>query len=195
MVSSSSSSFIPNTRASCPPSVDDAFGPVVARCRNEFDFALLFERSMLTLAPVASFLLLEPIRLRKLYKTSLNALPAVAGHIKLFGATLLVTLHLLLLVASFGAYALRAPLDSAVFILVLYFDFRYCAGKDIDALDRPSRASIFVAVIAVKSFLLLLEENSKQSILKGPHRRRPKETTSGIFSRGLRQLELAMTDS
>lgn len=49
---------------------DNTFGPVVHRCRSDFDFTLLFEQSVLTIGPAALLLLFAPPRLAKLLKSS-----------------------------------------------------------------------------------------------------------------------------
>ena len=48
----------------CPTSADDAFGPRVASCRREFDFTILFEDCVFSLAPSIIFLLLATFRLK-----------------------------------------------------------------------------------------------------------------------------------
>ena len=52
----------------CQSSAEDAFGPSVEGCFGGFDFTLLFEESILTIAPLAIFLLVLPFRLMYLYK-------------------------------------------------------------------------------------------------------------------------------
>ena len=46
------------------------FGPTASGCRNDFDFTLLFEQSLLSIGPSALFLLLMPIRTLQLSKKS-----------------------------------------------------------------------------------------------------------------------------
>lgn len=50
----------------CSYRADDLFGPAVQACRRSFDFTLLFEESILSIAPAASFLLLASVRLKTL---------------------------------------------------------------------------------------------------------------------------------
>jgi ATP-binding cassette, subfamily C (CFTR/MRP), member 1 len=52
--------------AQCSVSADNAFGPQVEPCRREFDFTLLFEESILSIAPSVLFLVLTCIRVRSL---------------------------------------------------------------------------------------------------------------------------------
>ena len=43
--------------------IDNTFGPYAGNCRGGFDFTLLFEESILTLLPVAIFLIAAPARI------------------------------------------------------------------------------------------------------------------------------------
>ena len=69
--------------ASCPPTADDVFGPVISGCRQNFDFTLLFEQSILSLLPATLLLLVAPLRLLQLYKASVKTRSASVGQIKL----------------------------------------------------------------------------------------------------------------
>jgi ATP-binding cassette subfamily C (CFTR/MRP) protein 1 len=79
----SNQSLLDPGTASCLPTADDVFGPVVSGCRQNFDFTLLFEQSILTLVPAALLLLVAPLRLLQLYKASVKTRPASVGQIKL----------------------------------------------------------------------------------------------------------------
>jgi hypothetical protein len=47
----------------CPLTADNAFGPVIVpSCRQGFDFTLMFEQSILSIAPTALLLLLIPLK-------------------------------------------------------------------------------------------------------------------------------------
>lgn len=60
----------------CTLHTDNVFGPAVASpCRRGFDFTLLFEQSILSIAPSSIFLLLVPLRLFWLYRSSITTLP------------------------------------------------------------------------------------------------------------------------
>lgn len=52
----------------CPTSADAAFGPRVAPCRRQFDFTLLFEDCLFSIAPSIIFFLLAIFRLKVLNK-------------------------------------------------------------------------------------------------------------------------------
>jgi len=43
--------------------IDQSFGPHAQNCRGGFDFTVLFEESILTLAPIGFLILLAPFRL------------------------------------------------------------------------------------------------------------------------------------
>ncbi|KAI5839654.1 P-loop containing nucleoside triphosphate hydrolase protein, partial [Morchella snyderi] len=48
---------------SCPPTLDDTFGPAVAPCRRSLDFTLLFTETILTALPASLFVLLAGPRI------------------------------------------------------------------------------------------------------------------------------------
>jgi len=67
--------------STCPFRADNVFGPVVAPpCRHGFDFTLLFEQTILSIAPSSIFLLLVPFRLFWLYRSSVTTL----SHYRLY---------------------------------------------------------------------------------------------------------------
>lgn len=47
---------------------ENDFGPTVSHCRGDFDFTLLFEESLLAIAPSVLLLLALPLRCRQLWK-------------------------------------------------------------------------------------------------------------------------------
>lgn len=58
-----------NSTAPCSTADENAFGPQVrASCLHGFDFTLLFEESILTIAPLGIALLLLPFRVCALWK-------------------------------------------------------------------------------------------------------------------------------
>lgn len=62
------------TAAGCPLSADQVFGPIVARsCRQGWDFTLLFEQSILSIAPISIFLLVVPLRGLWLWSSSVKS--------------------------------------------------------------------------------------------------------------------------
>lgn len=60
--------------STCTSASDDVFGPAVHGCRDNFDFTLLFEQTILSIAPSALLLLCTPVRLVQLGKSSVKTL-------------------------------------------------------------------------------------------------------------------------
>ena len=54
---------------------DHQFGPTLQGCHVDFDFTLLFEQSILLIPPSVILLLLAPIRLRRLLRSSTKTVP------------------------------------------------------------------------------------------------------------------------
>jgi len=52
----------------CSIGVEDVFGPQVSECYKNFDFTLLFEESILYLAPLLITLFLVPFRILHLWE-------------------------------------------------------------------------------------------------------------------------------
>ena len=57
----------------CPN--DDVFGPGAGGCRGGFDFTLLFEQSILSIAPSVIFLTFIPVTIIRLIRTNVKTLP------------------------------------------------------------------------------------------------------------------------
>ena len=73
--------------------IDNTFGPHAGYCRGGFDFTLLFEEGILTLLPVAIFLIAAPARIyyllgkqSKVIGSSLLILKLVSRFISDIGA-------------------------------------------------------------------------------------------------------------
>ncbi|OCK89464.1 putative multidrug resistance protein [Cenococcum geophilum 1.58] len=86
--------------STCTLHADNVFGPVVASpCRHGFDFTLLFEQSILSIVPSSIFLLLVPLRLFWLYRSSITTLPHYSVYTgKALAISLLAGLQLTLLI-------------------------------------------------------------------------------------------------
>lgn len=69
-----------NDSRKCSPNADDKFGPPVSGCRHDFDFTLLFEQSILSLAPIALLMLLSVPRLIQLRRRSPKTIPTPLRH-------------------------------------------------------------------------------------------------------------------
>lgn len=63
--------------------VDDTFGPWALHCRAGFDFTLLFEETLLTLAPLGLLLLFAPFRIAYLFKKEKKVIDSPLLHLKL----------------------------------------------------------------------------------------------------------------
>ena len=68
----------------CSLQADNSFGPAIdPRCRDGFDFTLLFEQAILGLVPAVAFLLVCPLRLRLLVKRDVRTHPHIMRLAKL----------------------------------------------------------------------------------------------------------------
>lgn len=61
------------TSSLCLPAADRVFGPQVHGCRADFDFTLLFQEILLSIAPSSIFLSLVPLRVWYLRKQAVKA--------------------------------------------------------------------------------------------------------------------------
>ncbi|KAL2005902.1 hypothetical protein VTN00DRAFT_10395 [Thermoascus crustaceus] len=195
----------------CAARTDNVFGPAVS-CPTTFDFTLLFEQSILSIGPSTLFLLLVPLQLLRLYRTSIKTVPNIAYWIKLTVAIALLGLQVTLLIlwahhdtiqTAIPAAALSLTTALAIVILSAFGHNRsgrpssllsiyLLASIFLDAVQartlfirrRPSSiAATFTAGLVVKVLLLAVESRSKRGYLRKPYRRYPPESTSGIFNR------------
>jgi len=67
--------------------------------------------------------------------------------------------------------------------LLLTLTFDIAQARTLFLRSNISIASVFVAAMAAKLLLLLLEVRSKRAFLKNPYNQLPTESTSGIFNR------------
>lgn len=56
----------PNRVTACPAAADTSFGPRVASCRRQFDFTILFEECVFSLAPFIIFVVFATLRFKVL---------------------------------------------------------------------------------------------------------------------------------
>ncbi|KAK8101492.1 hypothetical protein PG999_011866 [Apiospora kogelbergensis] len=82
---------------SCPPAVDDAFGPAVPECARTFDFTLLFEETILSILPSAVFLILGAIRIATLFTRKSRVGGVILRSIKLLVIGILLAFSVVLL--------------------------------------------------------------------------------------------------
>ncbi|KAL1959109.1 hypothetical protein VTO42DRAFT_2896 [Malbranchea cinnamomea] len=78
--------------------IDDTFGPWALHCRGQFDFTLLFEETILTLAPLGLLLLVAPFRIAYLFKKEKKVVDSPLLHLKLTAFAAFTVLQLILLV-------------------------------------------------------------------------------------------------
>lgn len=107
----------PRVISACPPFADNVFGPIFAdTCRQGFDFTLLFEHSVLSMAPSAVLILITPLRLYQLYRISVKTKPSSMHGAKAVTAVVYAALQLILLVlwSMNASIQTRASVPSAV---------------------------------------------------------------------------------
>lgn len=67
--------------------IDDTFLPHALYCRGGFDFTLLFEETILTLLPLALFLIVAPFRIWYLFKKEAKVIHSSLLPIKIVSAS------------------------------------------------------------------------------------------------------------
>ena len=72
-----------NTSSICVPNADDFFGPRVETCWRQFDFTLLFEQSVLSIAPSVLFICLFSLWIAQLYRVGRKTLPNSLRDVKI----------------------------------------------------------------------------------------------------------------
>jgi hypothetical protein len=71
-----------SSKSSCVH-IDRTFGPYALYCRGHFDFTLLFEETVLTIAPLCLLLLVAPFRIIHLFKKARKVEPGPLLPLKL----------------------------------------------------------------------------------------------------------------
>ncbi|KAH8701351.1 P-loop containing nucleoside triphosphate hydrolase protein [Phaeosphaeriaceae sp. PMI808] len=99
--------------------IDQSFGPHAQNCRGGFDFTVLFEESILTLAPIGIFILVSPFRLFHLLRREKKVVPNTLSILKLIISILYAVLQIALLVVLATSWSLktRATIPSAVVLI------------------------------------------------------------------------------
>ncbi|GAQ47010.1 hypothetical protein ASPNIDRAFT_189460 [Aspergillus niger] len=196
---------------SCSPAADNSFGPVVA-CPAAFDFTLLFEQSILSIAPSAIFLLLVPWRIWSLYPENVKTVANNAHWRKLTVAACLLALQIASVVEWARYDLVRTAIPAVAVSLVDALSIAILSTIEHNRSVRPSSllgiyllfSSLFDAVqvrtlfirhypsslgalsaatVALKLLLLALEAQNKRSYLKESLLAIPPESTSGLFAR------------
>lgn len=87
-----------NHSRNCTSDADDKFGPHVVGCRDDFDFTLLFEQSILSLAPTALLMLISIPRIVQLCRRTTRTVPTPLRYCKNLAILCSACLRLALLV-------------------------------------------------------------------------------------------------
>ncbi|CAG8971668.1 hypothetical protein HYALB_00003136 [Hymenoscyphus albidus] len=184
---------------------DSSFGPYAGGdCRGGFDFTLLFEQSILWLAPSALLLTLSLPRFIQLYHQDIKSVPSTLQYLKLLG--------LLVLWASWLEWQNQASIPGAALAFINAFVILGLSYLEHSRSVRPSSLlivyllfstpldavqartlwlkevsgallAVFTAAIVIKAALLALEPQSKINLLVVPYLSWPLESVSGILSR------------
>ncbi|KAK6835260.1 hypothetical protein RU639_002156 [Aspergillus parasiticus] len=188
------------------------FGPVSKHCGDAFDLTLLFEQSFLSIAPSAIFLVvfifrswyLLRHRTRKARRSTIWALKLImnvvlgaiqlalvvlwsqrTSQVSLAAATLALVDSLALCFLSNFEH-IRTTRTSTVINVYLFFStiFDAVQCRTLWLLQRQGPLPIlFSVMIAIKSILLFLEAQGKDSLLMSDFKDLGPEATSGVFSR------------
>ncbi|KFY37136.1 hypothetical protein V494_04888 [Pseudogymnoascus sp. VKM F-4513 (FW-928)] len=197
----------------CALGIDDTFGPVVKGCRDDFDFTLLFEQGIMTMAPAAFLVLLMLPRIYHLnmlnLKTKKNWVYWSKCIVLLLSAGLQLAILVLWIVSSgqrnktsiasssltFGSALLlyvlshfehtRTVRPSTIIETYLFFSIGFDAVqlRTLWNQSATTLAATLSASLVVKIAALFLEAKSKKDMLTKSYSNLSPETTSGIFSR------------
>ncbi|EHK26512.1 uncharacterized protein TRIVIDRAFT_20223, partial [Trichoderma virens Gv29-8] len=193
---------------------DDSFGPTVSGCETpRFDFTLLFEQSILNIAPCALLLIFSLPRTLYLFRSKPKVLHNRIGIPKLVAYAALISLQLSLLIiwsthhealtrASLAAATLgladgmalgilsylehrRSIRPSTIILVYLVFSIAFDAVqcRTLWLLKTNVLASVSTATLACKLLVFLLELGEKRHILLHPWNNLAPETTSSIINR------------
>ncbi|PKK47316.1 hypothetical protein CI102_9091 [Trichoderma harzianum] len=188
--------------AGCPAGADNRFGPRVDPSCRSFDFTLLFEDAIFTALPAALFLLLIPIQLWRISRTTIKIDSYILATWKLVLLGILFSLTTSLSLAS-GVLATAAVLAASVLsflkdqrstrpsdILVLYFSAcTLLAIPQLRTLWLMPSNSVLKATLTVKFIatvaVVVAESSRKNKFLSQPYKKLPTEETVSFWSRGL----------
>lgn len=125
----------------CSIAAEKVFGPrVAASCVNGFDFTLLFEESILTIAPISIVCLILPIRVWRLQGIPVQARKSWLYTVKLVALSVYMVLHLVLLALWGSGQAPRtaATIPCTVVSVVAFIVFFYVSHLEHLRSLRPS---------------------------------------------------------
>ncbi|RLM01585.1 hypothetical protein CFD26_108938 [Aspergillus turcosus] len=176
---------------------DNGFGPVINHgCRGSFDFTLLFEQTILSIAPSTLFLLLVPWNYVCLLRGPRKVQPSFLAWWKRVCILVLGALHIVLSVlwtqpsapvtdASVAAAALGLPVSLAMGLLSHAQHMR-SVHKDTMAPSRSTAiAGVLTTLVVLKSVVLMTEAVEKRRLLERKYRHASIESTSGVWNKML----------
>ncbi|CEJ91185.1 hypothetical protein VHEMI06915 [[Torrubiella] hemipterigena] len=133
----------------CPANADNSFGPQYCQ---KLDFTLLFEQSLLQIAPCLLFLLSLPIRTLQLQRQTVKTQPTGIRAFKQLAVVVLAALQFGLLIAYsvLPELCIRTSLPSTVIAIVASLALLYLSSIEHSRSARPSstiNAYIFFSIL------------------------------------------------
>src|SRR5437762_11801390 len=117
---------------------DVSIGPRVIGCRNDFDFTLLFEQSILSLAPSILFFLFSFLRVQQLLRQSIRVRDSPIHVGKLSIIAIYASLQLVLLVLwSTESPQLRTPASIAAAVVSFVDALVICLLSHVEHIRSP----------------------------------------------------------
>ncbi|KAJ4864305.1 ABC transporter domain-containing protein [Trichoderma breve] len=185
---------------------DNSFGPAASSCETpRFDFTLLFEQSILSIAPCALLLIFSLPRTLYLFRSKPKVLRNRIGIPKLLSLLVVWSVHhealtraslaaatlsladgIALSVLSFLEHR-RSIRPSSIILVYLVFSIAFDAVqcRTLWLLKTNVLAPVSTATLACKIVVFLLELGEKRHILLHPWNNLTPETTSSIINRSL----------
>ncbi|KAF2707684.1 hypothetical protein K504DRAFT_483031 [Pleomassaria siparia CBS 279.74] len=203
-----------NATMSCL-SVDNTLGPWAGeKCRGGFDFTLLFEESVLSIAPLALLLCIAPFRVIRLWGKQTKVSRSLLLSSKLVTWSFLAAFDLALLVLWVRTHKSSVSVASAVInfvgslilcllsyfehlrsirtsfllniylLLTVFFDAARSRTYSMEG-SLELISIVFASRVGVKLCLAIFEARGKQNLLLQKFANCPPEATSGVYSRAL----------
>jgi ATP-binding cassette subfamily C (CFTR/MRP) protein 1 len=162
----------------CLLRADDAFGPQVNGCRDNFDFTLLFEQSFFQIAPCALLLITIPARATYLRKQNVKTLRTRAASVKQAAIAILGCTQLALLIvwSLIPMYQTRASIPAAALSFVASLALLLLSSLEHSRSVRPS-----AIINTYMLFSLLFDIPQARTLWLRPGPR----SLPGIFTAGL----------
>ncbi|RHZ73317.1 hypothetical protein CDV55_106015 [Aspergillus turcosus] len=174
---------------------DNGFGPVINHgCRGSFDFTLLFEQTILSIAPSTLFLLLVPWNYVCLLRGPRKVQPSFLAWWKRVCILVLGALHIVLLVlwaqpsapvtdASVAAAALGLPVSLAMGLLSHAQHMR--SVHPCTLLNIYLLLSLLCDIVQTRTLWLLHGSTAIAGVLTTKYRHASIESTSGVWNKML----------